>query len=233
MAEAKSHVIPRSVMMAHADQQDIPRLIGSGGGHPKRLRTGVYDETILCHECEKVFGPWDDYGKRFLLDMPASSHFLGTDAEYSQVDGIDYDRLKLFFVSVLWRASVSTHPFYSRVRLGPHEARIRAMLLTRSPGSADDYSVLLERFIYPPEAIPTLGPEPCGRIEGRRFYRLLMNGVVAKIKVDQARCPTSLQDFVLSPGRPAYFLHKEYKGSVEHRRMARAASACRWPGKNR
>jgi hypothetical protein len=55
--------------------------------------------------------------------------------------GLDYTALKLFLLSIVWRASASRLEDFRAVSLGPHHERIRQMLLNRDPRSVDDYRI--------------------------------------------------------------------------------------------
>ena len=37
------------------------------------------------------------------------------------VDNFEYSKLKLFFISMVWRASVSSHKYFNRISLGEFE----------------------------------------------------------------------------------------------------------------
>jgi hypothetical protein len=50
-----------------------------------------------------------------------------------QIAGLDYDAISLFILSVLWRASISTHLFFANVDLGPRAEPIRQLLV--APGT--------------------------------------------------------------------------------------------------
>jgi hypothetical protein len=43
----------------------------------------------------------------------------------------------MFHLSLLWRMSVSKHPYFKEVSLGPHEEVLRRMLLEARPGEPD------------------------------------------------------------------------------------------------
>src|SRR5207244_6878533 len=65
-------------------------------------------------------------------------------------DRFDYARLKLFVLSVLWRAAVSEIRFCSRVKLGPRLAPVRQMLEDSDPGSPSEFAVFFTRWIRTP-----------------------------------------------------------------------------------
>lgn len=126
----KSHVIPEAFWRVMRDDvEGAPWLIsGAEGVHAQRSHIGVYDQGILCDECEPKFGDLDAYGIRILLQDFGREFTPIIDTVFpARVAGyesttVDQDRLLRFLVSVLWRASVSTQPFYQRVSLGELEA---------------------------------------------------------------------------------------------------------------
>jgi hypothetical protein len=107
-------------------------LSGSPGELPKRSPIGVYDKEILCDQCEVKFGQVDDYGvlillKRFhvlFLPIIIEERIVGYRAE-----NINQDLLLRFLVSTLWRASVSTQPFYDSIDLGSFESLAKQTIL--------------------------------------------------------------------------------------------------------
>ena len=87
---------------------------------------------MLCQSCETKLSKWETYARGLLTG--------GTLLQYRRegtitwVEGIDYSRFKLFQLSILWRAGVTTREFFSKVTLGPHAERLREMLLAEDPG---------------------------------------------------------------------------------------------------
>lgn len=61
-----------------------------------------------------------------------------------QARGLDYTRLKLFELSILWRAGVSSLPFFAKVQLGVvHQEQLRRQLVNADPGDQDRYGALM------------------------------------------------------------------------------------------
>jgi hypothetical protein len=58
------------------------------------------------------------------------------------LDKIDYQKFKLFHLSILFRTGVSTKPAFSQVVLGSHEEEIRRMLWNDDPGDDTHYVIL-------------------------------------------------------------------------------------------
>jgi hypothetical protein len=119
----KAHAVPEAFFRELRVNGEVPVLVsGEQGRFLKKAPIGVYDEGILCEVCEPTFGAIDDYGINVLLkDFGTYFKPLSKSGETAGFESTTADpsRLLQFLVSVLWRASMSTHPFYSKVALGP------------------------------------------------------------------------------------------------------------------
>jgi hypothetical protein len=63
------------------------------------------------------------------------------------VSGIDYAKLKLFFLSILWRAHISEHKFFKDVNLDKrNEIEIKQMLLENDSKSEKEYKIGMIAF---------------------------------------------------------------------------------------
>ena len=154
----QAHVIPRSFFRVSMDGETASAIIGTKPGfRPIRSPNGVYDPEIVCRECEDDFSKWDDYAYKFLIEKSRGTCTEDT-SEHTSFENIDYDKLKLFCLSLLWRAGVSQQEFYRAVRLGSHEERLRGMIRTKNPGTADQYSVVFGRYTGPRMAKKLIRP---------------------------------------------------------------------------
>lgn len=220
----KAHAIPQSFFVKHLAANETPKIVWTSRHlYPRRCPIGVYDPNILCEECETKFQPYDDYGFKFFFPTRELEVIHpSTEAEANIIHSFDYPLLKLFILSTLWRASVSTQKFYAGVKLGPYEDEIRHLILSDGPGSPQEFPIVIYRFAYPPKLIPTLCPVH-SRISGLNFYQLLLNGFLVMVKVDRQPMPPPLNDIALAHGMPLIIPSKDYRGSIEHRIMAQAA----------
>ncbi|MGH7931324.1 MAG: hypothetical protein ACREQV_26445, partial [Candidatus Binatia bacterium] len=131
----------------------------------------------------------------------------------------DYQELKLFFLSLLWRVSESSHNFYRRIKLGPHEPIVRQALIDSNPGDADFYSVLLAKF---PKPIGILDPHTT-RFEGIRFCQIYLAEYVAYIKVDKQKLPERFNGLELNNGQPLVLLVRDPANSKDTQLMRAVA----------
>jgi hypothetical protein len=64
----RAHVIPEAFFrVQRADGEPTFLITNTVGQYPKRAPIGVYDEGILCGDCENSFQAIDDYGIKVLL----------------------------------------------------------------------------------------------------------------------------------------------------------------------
>jgi hypothetical protein len=107
---------------------------------PIRLLRKGLREPMLCGDCEVRLGKHESYfasvwlGNQALKELPEP--FIGVVRQ-----GLDYASFKLFHLSILWRCSVATLPEFRGVALGPHEDRMREMILGGDPGLPSDYPI--------------------------------------------------------------------------------------------
>src|SRR5918993_6098762 len=146
-----AHVIPEVFFRRASGNGTLSLLSSDEAKFRKRAPIGVYDQDLLCDVCEPRFGQWDGYAAELLTDPPkgAQERRSGNDLVAYEVDTYRYEPLKLFFISVLWRAAISKHPFFHRVKIGPYEQTAKAMLAEGREGSPEEFSVTLCKLTGP------------------------------------------------------------------------------------
>jgi len=144
----EAHIIARCLHEPLFDPSG-PMMIISRDDYPKRSPIGQYDTTILCADCDGLFSPWEQYTAELLMTSNAYVKYKEGNSwdDFYEIGRFDYSRLKLCFLSILWRMSVSTLPSFKDVRLGPFEATIRQMLGDNNPGLVCEFPVILFRLI--------------------------------------------------------------------------------------
>lgn len=212
----EAHVIPEAFFRRFREEGSVPRLLSNNETeHPKRIPTGVYDPGILCADCEKMFGPWDQYAVELLSDELPGARVVrqGERILAHEIDDWRYERLKLFFISLAWRASVSSHPMFQRVRLGPYEARARQMLVDGQPGSSSEFCVVLSRF--DPDLGAAIMDPFTARTAGTNYVRFYLGTVMADIAVDRRALPAPLPQLALRPGEPLRIVERQLHAGPE------------------
>ena len=220
----KAHIIPEGFFRLLRHENIAPEMhSNTPGSFPRRMQVGTYDSTILCSQCDGKMAPWDDYGQQVLIRRFSDAVKISLQGKTVawRIEKFDYRRLKLFFMSVLWRASVSKQTFYKRISLGPFEDRLRAMILNEDPGDSQEFAVVLARF-EDVEITAMLDPHP-EKYDGISFCRFYLSGFVAYVKVDKRPTPSFLTDLHLQEDRPLIVLARSLQNSPDGRVMRELA----------
>ena len=200
-----AHIIPQSFFDFMRQGDPRPSRIYAGGEHPKRTRTGIHDEELVCADCEGVLSVLDDYGAKILIpEFPESMCIKTPDGVplFFQLPSYNYGVLKLFLLSVLWRMSATKRPEFSCISLGPHEIRLAEMIKMNAPGSPDEYPVILSRFTDPVGHYSILKPRRTRITTGHTFSFFFLGGYIVRVKVDRRPVPTEINPFMLCPDAP-------------------------------
>lgn len=146
-------------------------------------------------------------------------------------DSVDYQKLKLFFISLLWRASASEHDCFSDVKLGPFQDVAGEMIMTNDPGDPDVFSVVLSRFQHP-TAVVMLNPDLM-RFDDVKFYRFYLAAYVVIIKVDKRDIPAAFKGLELAPNRSLIVLLRDFTSSKELPVLKKLAAINQKPGRTK
>ncbi len=110
-------------------------------------QAGVYDTGILCERCEPKFCDLDTYGWEILGKLSLTNPIYDASAGgYTHRIKCDTDKIRRFILAVLWRASVSSHSFYSEVKLGPYESQVKRRLFYPTPLRASEFLTVVMRL---------------------------------------------------------------------------------------
>jgi len=233
----KAHIIPAAFFRDLRIQDDELLVLGSGpDGAAKRAPLGVYDRTILCRECEETFSDLDDYGITILLRnfgrvfAPISDK--GETIAY-QTNSVDQELLLRFVISVIWRASVSTQPFFKHVRLGPFENRAARAITQRAEPIPPAFSAVLCRWKASEDAellarsVVSPWPERWGPVRGYRFY---LGQTVAHVKVCALSFQSPMNHVALTAQHDLYVLARDFDSSKDFSTLKRiVALSPQWP----
>lgn len=222
----KAHVVPEGFFRALRDDSGVIELRTNNPTiPPKRAPVGVYDMSMLCGACDNVFSPWDKHAQDVLLrDISEAEAVVDGPTRVGwRIHRFDYALLKLFFISLLWRASVSSHDFYKRIDLKVLEPSLRRMILDNDPGKPEAFAVTLSRFDHPAYR-GIFDPHP-ERFDSINYVRFYLAGFVAHIKVDRRPPLDFLSGLILKDGAPIIVLarSRNSKDAAAMREIARTS----------
>lgn len=212
----KAHIIPEGFFRQLRSERRAPEIhTNKEGEYPKRAPIGIYDTGILCAECDNRLAPWDNHAQQVLLQDFSEdlAIYYNQQKIVYRIADFDYKLLKLFFISLLWRASVSTHKFYQRISAGPFEQKLKEMILSEDPGPPLLFAVTLAKF-SDPAVTGVLDPHR-DKFEGINYCRFYLTGFVAYIKVDRRSVPNFLKDLYLRPDTPIPVILRDFHHSKD------------------
>ena len=164
----KSHIYPSFICKGVFDRTNRTILASLKGNRgPKFYQTGFYDKNVLCEHCDNVIiGRLERYAASVLPPpTPCSLMNVRTQVENDQLttlhfSSIDYKQLKLFVLSLLWRAHHSQNEFFQKVHIPTHEPILRQMILACEPGADTEYEMSIVRIDRPNGQIVDMIPAP-------------------------------------------------------------------------
>lgn len=186
-----AHIIPKwAFKYLHHENSTKQSIVIFSKDKMVRRPIGPYDQNILCHECDSFLGTYDEYGKDILLGAPLEYY---NDAAYI-IKNVNFNKIQIFLLSVIWRASISEKDEFNRVQIGPYEERIRTILLNAKEKTEGEflekYSFVITKFrkgmlpsdvVYKNIQIPHIQ-----KIEGINVAVLYMpKGIKIYLKLDQ------------------------------------------------
>jgi hypothetical protein len=170
-----SHIIPEFMYEAMYDEKHRFHSISlPHDGRARYKQKGVY-EKLLCFACEQKLSVHETYAKR--LFFSGLSLTAKRNADSVEFQGVDYAQLKLFQLSILWRASVSKLDFFENIQLGPHQERIRSILVSGSPPPSESYPCLVSAVLHDGAGLQDFMLQPfMSRLLGVRVAQFFFGG---------------------------------------------------------
>jgi len=155
----RSHIVPEFLYKEFYDPKHRFFSLSCTPSEREHLHQKGLRESLLCADCELLFSRFENY---------AAKVFYGNDVAASERHGdllllhdLDYNTLKLFLLSLLWRFGVTSIPELKGARLGPHAERLRSMLLTEDPGDPLTYPCMLTAVMWEGKHLGDLIVPPC------------------------------------------------------------------------
>lgn len=185
----KSHIIPRFMFDGLFDKDHkIVEINSQNIENPKLMSDAHYDKDILCAECDNdVIGAFESYASKALFGkgnpgkdkVPTITHENNDGLVSLIFNNLDYTKTKLFLLSILWRAHISSNSFFEEIDLGTYAERIRQMIYHNNAGLDDELETCLLAFSpdcpMPVESV--IAPRQMKK-NGNCFYSFFINGIM-------------------------------------------------------
>ncbi len=198
-----SHIYPEWIYSPLYDDKHRLEILSVVPEGRNELKQKGMRQPLLCDDCEQKLSVWEGYAKNIFVS-PSKPIEYSQEGSMFEVRGLDYAKMKLFELSIIWRAGVSTLPFFERCQLGSvHSEILRKQLDTSDPGHPDRYGVLLFglKIGEMTETLQVIAEPRPARSFGVRAYNLTFGGFLWLFHVSQCDPPAVLrQGFLQANG---------------------------------
>ena len=220
----KAHIVPRSFLQLSADVDKAAKILSTKQGYfPKRTLTGVYDQGILCKDCDAQIGVFDEHAASSLIHSKNVQSFKEKDVKLKFYNDAKPKMIQKFILSLAWRSSVTSHEFFSRVRLGPYEEKIREYLLS---DDIDIFKISASIAEFDDRNFDTSFLNPhCSKFDGVTVWHFYANRFIFYVKADKQKLPRCFEPIRLQPGKVVMSLVREWHESKEKAAMVQTAKA--------
>lgn len=135
----ESHIIPGWTMGLIRDETLDNRFYELHNKLNRIIQDGP-KEYLLCDECEQKISRYEKYFRE-AIHLSRHGIKIRQNRQFAVIDNLDYSKVKLFFLSLLWRMSVSSRAEFENVCIGDEEEAVRRMIVREEPGESSQYSV--------------------------------------------------------------------------------------------
>lgn len=174
----KSHIIPEYFYKPMYDDNHRFMQISTVPEEQTKFHQKGVREYLLCDECEQQFSKYERYASQTYYHKEAKD--IQQNDKIFVAENVEYSLMKLFQLSILWRASVSSLEIFGDVKLGPHEEKVRQMLLLENPGKDYEYGCMQFAVIMDNNKVADglIMPPALFRVDGFRLCRFTFGGLI-------------------------------------------------------
>ncbi len=181
----KSHIVPRfhkRRQRAIGEDRDGLVTINDGNLKTDQNPAGLW-EYLLCGGCEKRINNWETYAANWFYNWdPIIAEEIPGCVLYKD---LRFEEFRLYCLSVLWRMSVSSLPYYNRVDVGHSAAETLRIALIEGDPLEECWPVGFKKIVNPSGGDVALSVEPYSvLIDGKKSFYLLTNGFLHEFYMD-------------------------------------------------
>jgi hypothetical protein len=250
----EAHILPRALTK--------PALAGRNfiqfgeGKRPIRRWSSWYDRELVTCEGEKILSGYDDWAIAELRRLKLVWQSWGPMISLSTGDSIkvdssgyglrqlrcsDPDKLRLFFLSLLWRAAATTRPEFREIQLGTdHLEHLRIMVRDGNPRPLDFYPTTLLQIAsmgpthnFAPIAMDDMVDIGNGVTSRQYVFRFYFDGLVARMlrPIEGVDRTKGIESLVVGSGPTLVVQTQPLVGSFQIDNLNRVIveSQFRWP----
>jgi hypothetical protein len=123
----KSHIFPE--FMYENTYDDNSKFFEFNLLNRNKYRSKGFYEKLLCRNCEDRINVYETYAHNLIYNNVRP--LIIEKRSWIKISEYNYDKFKLFVLSLIWRCSISTLDFFESVSLGKYEEELRNILLNQ------------------------------------------------------------------------------------------------------
>ncbi len=132
-------------------------------------------EKLFCDTCEQKFNEFETYVST-MFDRREIPNNLENDFI---VKDIDYNKLKLFQLSILFRIAVSSLDVFKQIKIPDQEQEIRDMLVNDYPGGYNDFGCSMTLILNKNDIVSDFIDSPTSINKDRsKYIRVIFGGFI-------------------------------------------------------
>lgn len=221
-----AHIIPRAFikpLMKGQLKQVVIELSPEDPYHKRELQSGIFDRGILCGDCDRALGELDAFGVKYLRKQPDIKN-LGFHNLAYDLGITDISQLKRFFLSIMWRASVTSQKFFQTAKLEKEqELEIQNLIESEDTIPAKRFECLIFYYFDAPIKGGFSPPWIC-EFEGIKTYNLYLPFYTIRIRIDPKSWPEGLSKVSLGQVPRLQCLRFPFSQSLEEQMQNKVIS---------
>lgn len=235
-----AHLIPKA-FYDFRTRQGPHYIFSSKLSHgPKKAPVGIYDDHLLCRECESKFAYLDTYAAQKLKPWPRRSQLIRDETGFIMkppgesrggywLRDINVDRLKLFFCFLVWRCARTNREELAITLPDELTSRLESALKGMDPSKADVH-IIGSRY-SDRKYTALFSPWPRSPKAGAPI-NFVMYGLHFVVHF---RAPEELPEIALGHGADWPIIFQEFQGTRLHELSIRLIKSTRdpWAGLRR
>lgn len=193
-----SHIIPEFIYSPMYDRRHRFLVISSDPNKAIQNKQKGIREPLLCQSCETILSGHESYVRRLLCG--GTGFYATTAGNCYNLSQLRYANIRLCYLGVLWKMSISKLPMFREVSLGPHEEKLRKMILRDEPGRPDQYGFVAVVPFIDGKFFPDFILQPdCIKHQGHHIYRAVIGGLLFLFLVSNHPVDPDIQRVFVRP----------------------------------
>lgn len=183
--------------------------------HPKDLResktkfksipSATYEGGILCNKCDnEIIGKYETYISNVLKGNLEGEKKVFCkeivkfeDVKIVEVKNLNFQKTKLFLLSILWRSHISSRPEFIHINLGSYAERIRIQLLNGIATKDDDIEITILKFDRDANLSNFIGSPVKHSTENKDYYSIIIMGYLILYHLSETKLSRDLKTYRL------------------------------------